>query len=135
MRQHSSRVGTGKLMRETATTRMRSAEDELVTHMEKMTVLPKVTAFWSVVLLADLWVIAPHELKALLVRPGGDDAGHSSNHFVSKRTILTFLTSRVGFRALCLRFRARPAQNCPKLPETAKNSPKLPKINFSKIYC
>ena len=41
--------------------------------------------------------------------------------------------SRVGFRALCLRFRARPARNCPKLPETAKNCPKLPKINFTKI--
>ena len=30
-------------------------------------------------------------------------------------------TTRVGFRALCLRFRARPARNCPKLPETAQN--------------
>ena len=85
-------LGTGKLMSETAPTRMRSAEDELVAHMKKMTVLPKETAFWSVVLLADLWVTAPHELKALLVRPSGDDAGHSSNHFVSKRTILAFLT-------------------------------------------
>ena len=28
---------------------------------------------------------------------------------------------RVGFRALCFRFRARPAQNCPKLPKTAQN--------------
>ena len=30
-------------------------------------------------------------------------------------SLATSAVARVGFRALCLRFRARPARNCPKL--------------------
>ena len=41
--------------------------------------------------------------------------------FTKSETVTPFGSApiRVGFRALCLRFRARPAQNCSKLPETA----------------
>ena len=92
MREHSTAVTTGKLMSETARVGMRRAENELVTHMKKMTVVPEVTAFGSVVVLADLRVTVPHELQTLLHRPGVDDARHSSNHSVSTTTILAFLT-------------------------------------------
>ena len=93
MREHSTTVGTGKLISATALMRMRRAEDELVTHMKKMIVLLKVTAFGSVVVRADLksarrlWVTVPHEQKALLVRPPD-----THPNTVSKRTILAFFT-------------------------------------------